>query len=200
MSFIKSNRIAKFTYKKVLQYFLQGIIILAPIAVTAFSLYWIFEKVDSILRPYIEIPGIGFIAILIGVFLIGWLSNLFLMGRLIDAFNHWLERTPGIKFIYSSIRDFFEAFAGEKKKFDKPVLVNVDGPNIWRVGFLTSEALQRFGMQEHVSVYIPFAYSLSGVAYIVPIDKIKKLDISASAAMKFAISGGITDVQNMNEQ
>lgn len=196
MHSIKPQRIAKFTYKKILHYFLQGIIILAPIAVTAFALYWIFEKIDSILRPYIEIPGIGFIVILVAVFLIGWLSNLFLMGRLIDIFNHWLERTPGIKFIYSSIKDFFEAFAGEKKKFDKPVLVNVDGYDIWRVGFLTNDNLQQWNLQQHVAVYIPYAYSLSGIVYMVPLDKIKKIDISASAAMKFAISGGITEASS----
>lgn len=193
MHSIKPQRIAKLTYKKILHYFLQGIIILAPIAVTAFALYWIFEKVDNILRPYIEIPGIGFIAILLAVFLIGWLSNLFLMGRLIDVFDHWLERTPGVKFIYSSIRDFFEAFAGEKRKFDQPILVNVDGPDIWRVGFLTSKTLHQWGLQEHVAVYIPYAYSLSGIVYMVPLNKTKKIDISASEAMKFAISGGITE-------
>ncbi len=188
----KPRKAAKFTYKKILHYFLQGIIILAPIAVTAFSLYWIFKQVDDILLPYIQIPGIGFIAIIVGVFLIGWLSNLFLMGRLIDLFDHWLERTPGVKFIYSSIRDFFEAFAGEKKKFDIPVLVNVDGADVWRVGFLTNEALQKWGLDDSVAVYIPFAYSLSGMVYLVPKNKMKKLNISASDAMKFAISGGIT--------
>jgi len=149
----KPRRIAKLTYKKILHYFLQGVIILAPIAVTASALYWIFEKIDSILRPYIQIPGIGFIAILIGVFLIGWISNLFLMGRLIDIFNHWLERTPGVKFIYSSMRDFFEAFAGDKKKFDKPVLINIDAPNVWRIGFLTNDSVHKWGLEEHVAVY-----------------------------------------------
>ncbi|HPI00056.1 MAG TPA: DUF502 domain-containing protein [Chitinophagaceae bacterium] len=187
----KPRRIAKLTYKKILHYFLQGVIILAPIAVTASALYWIFEKIDSILRPYIQIPGIGFIAILVGVFLIGWISNLFLMGRLIDIFNHWLERTPGVKFIYSSMRDFFEAFAGDKKKFDKPVLINIDAPNVWRIGFLTNNNIHKWGLEEHVAVYVPYAYSLSGAVYMVPKNNVRTVNISAGEAMKFAISGGV---------
>jgi uncharacterized membrane protein len=187
----KPRRIAKLTYKKILHYFLQGVIILAPIAVTASALYWIFEKIDSILRPYIQIPGIGFIAILVGVFLIGWISNLFLMGRLIDIFNHWLERTPGVKFIYSSMRDFFEAFAGDKKKFDKPVLINIDAPNVWRIGFLTNNNVHKWGLEEHVAVYVPYAYSLSGAVYMVPKNNVRTVNISAGEAMKFAISGGV---------
>ncbi len=187
----KPRRIAKLTYKKILHYFLQGVIILAPIAVTASALYWIFEKIDSILRPYIQIPGIGFIAILVGVFLIGWISNLFLMGRLIDIFNHWLERTPGVKFIYSSMRDFFEAFAGDKKKFDKPVLINIDAPNVWRIGFLTNNNIHKWGLEEHVAVYVPYAYSLSGAVYMVPKNNVRTVNMSAGEAMKFAISGGV---------
>jgi len=187
----KPRRIAKLTHKKILHYFLQGVIILAPIAVTASALYWIFEKIDSILRPYIQIPGIGFIAILVGVFLIGWISNLFLMGRLIDIFNHWLERTPGVKFIYSSMRDFFEAFAGDKKKFDKPVLINIDAPNVWRIGFLTNNNVHKWELEEHVAVYVPYAYSLSGAVYMVPKGKVRTVNISAGEAMKFAISGGV---------
>ena len=187
----KPQRIAKLTYKKILHYFLQGVIILAPIAVTASALYWIFEKIDNILRPYIQIPGIGFIAILVGVFLIGWISNLFLMGRLIDIFNHWLERTPGVKFIYSSMRDFFEAFAGDKKKFDKPVLINIDAPNVWRIGFLTNNNVHKWGLEEHVAVYVPYAYSLSGAVYMVPKNNVRTVNMSAGEAMKFAISGGV---------
>ena len=105
-----------------LRYFFQGIIILAPIGVTAYVLYWLFDKIDNILRPYVNIPGIGFAIILAFVILVGWISSHFLMGSVINFFDHLMDRTPGIKFIYTSTKDFFEAFAGEKKKFRKPVL------------------------------------------------------------------------------
>ena len=99
--------------KKIFGFFIQGIIILAPIAITAYALYWLFDKVDSILRPYLNIPGLGFVIIVVFIILVGWISSNFLMGSFISFFDQWMERTPVIKFIYSSTKDFFEAFAGE---------------------------------------------------------------------------------------
>ncbi|MFX7756089.1 DUF502 domain-containing protein, partial [Acinetobacter baumannii] len=65
-----------------------------------------------------KIPGLGFIVVVILVLLVGWLSSLFAVGRLVALLDTVLEKTPGIKFIYSSVKDFLEAFAGNKKKFD----------------------------------------------------------------------------------
>ncbi|HRG25846.1 MAG TPA: DUF502 domain-containing protein, partial [Chitinophagaceae bacterium] len=111
--------------RKILRYFIQGIIILAPIGITLYALYWLFQKVDGILRPFVNIPGLGFILIIIFVILVGWISSNFLMGSAITFFDQLMERTPGIKFIYSSTKDFFEAFAGDKRKFNRSVLANV---------------------------------------------------------------------------
>src|SRR5436190_200434 len=127
------------TLKLILRYFIQGLIILAPIAITAYVLYWLFDKVDSILRPYVNIPGLGFVIIILFVILVGWISSSFLMGSFINFLDQWMERTPGIKFIYTSTKDFFEAFAGDKRKFNKAVLANVFGDDVWIVGFLTDE-------------------------------------------------------------
>src|SRR5215510_9128682 len=134
----------KRTLKKVFNYFIQGIIILAPIGITAYLLYWLFDKVDSILRPYLNIPGLGFAIILVFVILVGWISSNYLMGRFINFFDHLLEKTPGVKFIYSSTKDFFEAFAGDKRKFNRSVLINVFADNVWIIGFVTDEELQKF--------------------------------------------------------
>ena len=85
-----------------------------------------------------------------------------------------LERTPGIKFIYTSVKDFIEAFAGEKRKFDKPVLVNVDADDVWRMGFMTQpDGSGKFGLEDHVVVYVPHSYAVSGIVYIVPVRKSK---------------------------
>ncbi|MGL1231782.1 DUF502 domain-containing protein, partial [Vibrio parahaemolyticus] len=84
-----------------------------------------------------------------------------------------LEKTPGIKFIYSSVKDFLEAIAGNKKKFDKPVLVNVDASDVWRIGFITQKSSAEFGLEEHVTVYVPHSYAISGITYMVPIARIK---------------------------
>ncbi|MEP6676629.1 MAG: DUF502 domain-containing protein [Ferruginibacter sp.] len=187
-----------FTYKKFLQYFLQGLLILAPIAITLYSLYWIYDRVDSILRPVVHIPGIGFIVIIAFVIFIGWLSSFFVMGRVLSVFDNLLEKTPGIKLIYGFIKDFFEAFAGDKKKFTNNVLANVDDNNVWRMGFITKDDMVDFGLKDYVAVYVPMAYSVAGNVYIIPRDRIKVItNISATQTMKFAVSGGVADVDEL---
>ena len=155
------------TYASLLRSFVQGILILAPITVTGWLLYQLFEAVDGILRPYVNVPGLGFIIIIVFVVLVGWLSSTILMTSTLNLFDHWLERTPGVKFIYTSTKDFFGAFAGEKKKFDKAVLINAFSDDVWIIGFLTDSEMEKFEMgAEHVSVYVPQAYNFAGQLYI----------------------------------
>ena len=186
----------KGTLKKLFRYFIQGIIILAPIGVTAYVLYWLFDKVDNILRPYVNIPGLGFVIILVFVVLVGWVSSQFFMGSFINFFDQWMDRTPGIKFIYTSTKDFFEAFAGEKKKFNRPVLANAFADDVWIVGFLTDEELKKLDMgADKVSVYVPQAYHWAGQLYILPRSKVRKIDnITSGEAMKYAVTGGVVDL------
>lgn len=181
--------------RKLLRYFIQGIIILAPIGITVYALYWLFQKVDGILRPYVNIPGLGFVLIIAFVIIIGWISSNFLMGSAISFFDQLMERTPGIKFIYSSTKDFFEAFAGEKRKFNRSVLANVFADDVWIVGFLTDEEMEKFELgADKVAVYVPQAYNFAGQLYILPRDKVRKIEkISAGEAMKYAVTGGVVD-------
>jgi uncharacterized membrane protein len=119
------------------------------------------------------------------------------VGRLVGLLNTVLEKTPGIKFIYSSVKDFLEAFAGNKKKFDKPVLVNIDAQDVWRIGFITQRDSHEFGLPEHVTVYVPHSYAISGITYIVPKERVRFLpNISAADAMKYTVSGGVTDMHD----
>lgn len=190
--------------RKLLRYFIQGIIILAPIGITVYALYWLFQKVDGILRPFVNIPGLGFVLIIAFVILVGWISSNFLMGSAISFFDQLMERTPGIKFIYSSTKDFFEAFAGEKRKFNRSVLANVFADDVWIVGFLTDEEMEKFELgADKVAVYVPQAYNFAGQLYILPRDKVRKIEkISAGEAMKYAVTGGVVDFDEdpTNEQ
>ena len=208
----------KFQNKKILsilaQFFFQGVILLAPIGVTIWVIVSLFNWIDNFLPNLLntlfpvkfamvdgripKVTGLGFVVAIAMVLLIGWLSSLFFVERLVSVFDKILERTPGIKIIYSSVKDFLEAFAGNKKKFDQPVLVNVDAVDVWRVGFITQESTDHFGLKEHVTVYVPHSYAISGITYIVPLTKIKRLPagVSASEAMKYVVSGGVTDVDD----
>ena len=107
-----------------------------------------------------------------------------------------MERTPVIKFIYSSTKDFFEAFAGDKKKFNKAVLANVFAEDVWIIGFLTDEEMSKFEMgAEQVAVYVPQAYNFAGQLYILPRDKVRTIDkITSGEAMKYAVTGGVVDL------
>lgn len=186
----------KNTLRKIFRYFIQGLIILAPIGITLYAMYWLFERVDGILRPYVNIPGLGFLLIIIFVILVGWISSNLLMGSFLNFFDHLMERTPGIKFIYTSTKDFFEAFAGDKRKFNKAVLANVFSEDVWIVGFLTDEEMEKFELgADKVAVYVPQAYNFAGQLYVLPRNKVRKINhITAGEAMKYAVTGGVVDL------
>lgn len=202
----------RWRWRKLLNYFVQGLIILAPITITGWAVVSLFIYIDNILPNFIhsifpvfykpdengdieKIPGLGFLIILVIIVLVGYVSTSYLVGKMVDFFGHVLEKTPGIKFIYTSVKDFLEAFAGEKRKFDKPVLVNVDGADVWRMGFMTQESGKKLGLDLHVVVYVPHSYAVSGIVYVVPVEKVKLLqNVSSTEAMKFALSGGIAEL------
>lgn len=201
-----------FRFKKVFQYFLQGLLIIAPLAITIYAIYWIVSTVDNWIpifrEPVLDAQGrqigyevknygLGFVVIISAVILIGYLSSFFIQSRLFNLFDRWLEKTPGIKFIYTSTRDFFEAFAGNKRKFNKAVLANVFSDEVWIVGFLTDEEMAKFDMgADKVAVYVPQAYNFAGQLYILPRNKVKKIEhISSGEAMKYAVTGGVVDLE-----
>jgi len=182
-------------YQQLIQYFLQGLLILGPVSITVYAMYVVFDKIDNILRPVINFPGIGFIIIIGFIILVGYLSSFFMMSRILSVIDKVLEKTPGIKLFYSFIKDFFEAFAGSKKKFTNSVLANVENNNVWRVGFITQQDMSRFQLPDFVAVYVPMSYSVAGNVYIVPKERVRAItNISPAQTMKFAMSGGVTDM------
>lgn len=200
-----------FKWKKVIQYFLQGLLIIAPLAITIYAIYWVISTVDgwvpifreavrdaqgNVIRYDVKNYGLGFLIILAAIIIIGYLSSFFIQSKVFNLFDRWLEKTPGIKFIYTSTRDFFEAFAGEKKRFNKAVLANVFAEDVWIVGFLTDEEMQKFEMgADKVAVYVPQSYNFAGQLYILPKSKVRKIDkISSGDTMKYAVTGGVVDL------
>ena len=196
------------------QLFFQGVVVLAPIGVTIWVVVSLFNWVDNFLPNLLnfifplqfaevngqipKVTGLGFVVAITLVLFIGWLSSLFFVERLVSIFDKLLEKTPGVKIIYSSVKDFLEAFAGNKKKFDQPVLVNVDSTDVWRIGFITQKNTEHFGLKDFVTVYVPHSYAISGITYIVSVDRIKKMPkgVNASEAMKYVVSGGVTTVDD----
>jgi uncharacterized membrane protein len=199
--------------RKLFRYFLQGLIILAPIGITLWTVLSLFNWVDSILPNFIHslfprlaldesgnpkhIPGLGFVLVIVIVFVVGYISSSFIVSKLVELFDNILEKTPGIKIIYSTIKDFFEAFAGNRRKFDRAVLVCIEAADIWRIGFITHQELEEFGLQEYISVYIPQSYAFAGHLYFVKRERVRLItDVTSTDAMKFAISGGVTNIED----
>ena len=191
-----------FQVGKLLNYFLQGLLVLAPIAITIYAVYSVVSFIDNQLpiftakdedgKVYVRNYGLGFLIVIAFIIFIGYISSFFIKNRVFNLFDGVLKRTPGIRFIYSTTKEFFEAFAGEKKKFSKPVLANIDDNDVWRVGFITQEEAKDFGFTEYVAVYIPMSYSIAGNVYLLPRARVKRVtNINATDAMKFAISGGV---------
>jgi uncharacterized membrane protein len=198
--------------------FLQGLLILAPISITVWTVVSAFYWIDGILPNLVHgifpnligtdqfgspkrIPGLGFVVFIAIALFVGYISPSFIVSKVVEFAEMLLERTPGIKFIYSTLKDFFEAFAGSKRKFDKAVLVSIEAPDVWRVGFITQEELHEFDLKEYIAVYLPQSYAFAGHLYFVKRDRVRVLtDISSADAMKFAISGGVADVEEHAEQ
>lgn len=195
----------RFFYRKILQYLLQGLLILGPVTITAYFIYWAVSTIDSLIPIFsytdaqgivhVRNYGIGFVLIIGVLIIIGYFSSFFITSRFLSFFDKLLEKTPGIKHIYATTRDFFEAFAGENKKFTKHVLANVDNNDVWRFGFITREDMEDFGLKDYVTVYIPMAYSIAGNVYVIPKTRVRLIEnISAAQTMKFTVSGGVTHI------
>ena len=190
--------------KKILIYFVQGLIITVPVAITAFVFYKIISIIGSfvylfgtIVSPIID-PVIVIAITLSLIFLMGLLGSSIILRPLFSMLDHALENTPVVKTIYSSIKDFLSAFVGSKKRFNKPVLVTINKENnIQQLGFITQEDLSELKIAKGaMAVYVPLSYSFSGNLLIVPVDHITRVEASSTEVMKFIVSGGVTDIDD----
>ncbi|MCF8299025.1 MAG: DUF502 domain-containing protein [Saprospiraceae bacterium] len=181
---------------RMLKYFVQGLLFLAPISITVLALYYSFVFLDDILKDFIpkNIPGLGLVLVLVLITTIGFLGSLF-ASPLFTYIEKLLTKTPLIKIIYTSVKDLLDAFVGGKRKFTEAVMVKISkDPEMHRLGFITSRDLERFGVgEDKVAVYLPYSYSVMGGVFIVSIENVTPIDVSSTEMMKFIVSGGVTE-------
>jgi len=177
--------------RKVARYFFSGMLFIVPLLATGYFVFWSFAQLDGLLQlPY---PGLGFLIIFGVITLFGYFISTFALNTFTDWLDHIINRIPFVKLIYSSIKDLIGAFVGDKRKFDKPVLVTINKENtLHQIGFVTQEDLTELGLTDMVAVYFPHSYAFSGNHFLVPKASIKPLNISGPVAMKFIVSGGIS--------
>lgn len=185
--------------KTLIKYFLQGLFYVVPIGVTVYLIVWLVVKIDGIIP--LDIPGLGLMAILISITVIGFLGSHFFVSYL-RPLDRAMEKTPLIKLVYTSMKDMMSAFVGKKKQFKTPVLVKMgEGIEVERMGFITKDDLSEMGISEDkVAVYFPFSYGINGQVMIIPKKNISRIHASSSDVMKFIVSGGVTNVESTEKQ
>lgn len=178
--------------KRLLFYFLRGLLITVPAVVTAWLVWQIFVRLDRLLG--ISIPGVGFVLTLVLITVVGFLGSNLVTRGIVAGFEDMIERLPLVRLVYNATKDLIGAFVGEKKRFDKPVLVQLTGDNAVRgLGFITQESLDALGTLDSVVVYFPQSYAFAGWTFVVPASRVHRLDVSSADFMAFVVSGGVTD-------
>jgi len=184
------------TFRRIFNYFLGGLLISLPIFGTAYVIITVFQLIDNLIDTQyffgLSVPGLGLVLVLSFITFIGFIGEGLLTKPILDFFDHLLEKTPGIKVIYSMMKDFIEAFVGDKKKFTEGVAVEMTN-GIYKLGFVTGKDLSAIELEGLVAVYFPHSYNFSGNLFLVPKEKIKPLNGNSSELMKFIVSGGVTD-------
>ena len=191
---IRSVEYAKIqAVRRLFNYFLRGLVVVVPIGVTIWVCYRIFHAIDDLLG--FAYAGTGFVIMIALVTLIGFLASTLLAKQLGDAFDGLLKRLPFVNLLYSSTKDMLNAFVGEKRRFDKPVLISLTDDGAVKVfGFLTAESLSVLGVADSATVYVPTSYSVAGHVIVVPTSRITRIDADAPEVMAYIVSGGVTTV------
>ncbi len=182
--------------KKIINYFLQGLLYIVPISVTMYVVVWTFKKIDGFFS--FNFPGLGLIAVISIISIIGYLGSAIITSPINSFFQRLLQKAPLLKTIYSSVKDLMSTFVGNKKGFSEPVLVKVyENSTIERIGFITSDDVTSLNIKkDKVLVYMPHSYAISGQLFVVEKKNITPINKSSAEIMKLIVSGGVTKIEN----
>lgn len=192
-------------FRALFRYFVKGLLVVLPLGAAFFLIFWAVSSVDDALnlsdKIFVDpntgkplyIPGLGLLSVILVILVAGFIATYLITEPIYNWFNKWLNKLPIFKFIYSSIKDLTEAFVGDEKKLNEPVLVE-DSHGFKRIGFLTQKDMSAVGLKGEVAVYFPWSYSFAGQVLIVKAEQIKPLKMSSAQAMKFIVSGGVSSV------
>jgi len=182
--------------KKIINYFLQGLLYIVPISVTLYVVYWTFQKIDGIL-PF-QFPGLGLIVIIALITFIGFAGSVIIASPINSFFQRLLKKAPLLRTIYSSMKDLMQTFVGKKKGFNQAVLIKLyENSTIERIGFITNENLSSLGIKGgKILVYLPHSYAFSGQLFVVEKSYITPIEKPSSEIMKLIVSGGVTEIEN----
>lgn len=170
--------------------FLRGLLLLVPMAAAIYVVVYLYNFLDNLIPVVKNIPGLSFVLVVLFITMVGSFARRYNTG-MINWFENIIKDIPLLNLVYSSIKDLMTSFMGEKKKFNKPVLVKVES-SLYKPGFVTSNDLKEIGLPGKVSVYLPHSYNFSGNVFITDKKNVISLKNSSSEVMKYIVSGGIS--------
>lgn len=189
-------------FKSISKILITGFITLLPVVLTIYLLYWLAVSSEQVLGNALKFllpntvyfPGMGMIAGLVVIFIVGLMMNAYMVRQLFALGEQLLYRLPFIKTVYRAFRDFFDFFSPKKEQFGQVVAVTVNGIEL--VGFVTQEDPQRlpesFRDRDSVLVYLPMSYMVGGYTVLIPRSDLRPLKMSMEEAMRFVLTAGIT--------
>ncbi|WP_164108069.1 MULTISPECIES: DUF502 domain-containing protein [Sphingobacterium] len=193
-------------FQRLLYYLIKGTLVIVPVAGAIFLIVWIVASLDNALnitQHFLQdehghplyIPGIGILTVILLLIIVGLIFTSLVTEPIKQWLNRTVNRIPLFNTLYSSIKDFTEAFVGDAKKFNEPVLVEVNETGLKKIGFLTQKDLSKLGLPDEVIVYFPYSYSFAGQVVVVKSSRVTKLNMSATDAMKLVVSGGVSGIE-----
>lgn len=191
--------------KNIINYFFRGLLFVFPLVATLYIIIAAAQWSNNVLNELlfesvgIDIPGLGIVTVFLVVSLIGFLFSRAFVRPIVSYFDRFMAKVPLVKIIYTSLRELTEAFVGDKKRFNKPVIAdfsNTAGNSMKRIGFITQTDLSNLGLDEMVAVYCPHSYNFSGNLYLLPRENVAPVNLSSTDVMKYVISAGVTKLEN----
>jgi uncharacterized membrane protein len=171
--------------------FLRGLVIVVPIALTAYLIYQTFLRLDQLL--HVETPGLGLLILIAAIVGIGALAGNFVGRRFFALTEKLFTKAPIVRIVYAAIKDLLEAFVGNKRRFDRPVTIEVSA-GVKTFGFITRDDLASLGMEGDVAVYVPFSYTWDGCLLVVARERVTPLTADSASVMALVVSGGVSRV------
>jgi uncharacterized membrane protein len=177
--------------KRLVDSFLKGCLVLVPTATTFYVVWLVLRKLDAIVP--LPFPGLGLVLTIAAITAIGWVASNVVGRRVVGWVESMLRNLPVVRLLFTSLKDLMGAFVGEKRTFDKPVLLRLDDAGTLRLlGFVTCEHFEDPRLAGHVAVYLPQSYNFAGNVLVVPRARIEPIDADGAEFMTFIVSGGVS--------
>lgn len=191
-------------FRKLWNAMVRGLVVVLPMALTVWLLWWLGTTVESLLHQVIllfvpersYIPGMGIVAAVLLLIAAGMMVNAFLVRRVLASWERLMDRIPIVKSVYGAVRDFVQMLpaGGERRELHRVVLVHFGDATA--IGFVTRDDAAELGLgpagEDAVAVYFPLSYQIGGYTLLLPRTRVEPLDLPIESAMRMVLTGGMS--------